>query len=467
MPDPLQKMVQMVSLKNMLSDSAARQALLPLQQQEMQGRIQQQQTANQMSQLELDSQKNMMNAIAGGALNKYAGVETEDGTGLDAAKAYQDLVANHGVLPAHAQQLITGFQTVDKNAAEIRKNLGEANTSYLKNRAESHKQMAEDLADVMDSENPGLALSVMKAEYQKTPPPGIDRNDLALFNQADLAHIPAIAGMLRLDGQIESYHAERAKSRRQAVTASAPSQQQVYDATQTLNAYQVIPTALRNGLANEMKNAPDMETLQKIQARADAASESFERSADARQQAMAMKDVGLQNLVAGKLVAEDEKLGATLDNSKGIRDLLTQNLEGNQTALAAAQVRFAGHEIKEGGINRITQTEINSQTKGVGDFARQLQTWADKGFAGKAPVAGVQEMRAILDMEDKAATNSHQRNVDTITNRYFGKNTSSGAAATQAPSGPPPGATHTVLNRTDGKKHWTDAQNSKDLGVAE
>lgn len=36
-----------------------------------------------------------------------------------------------------------------------------------------------------------------------------------------------------------------------------------------------------------------------------------------------------------------------------------------------------------------------------------------------------------------------------------------------AASGPPPGATHTVLNRADGKKHWTDAQNSKDYGVAE
>ena len=44
-----------------------------------------------------------------------------------------------------------------------------------------------------------------------------------------------------------------------------------------------------------------------------------------------------------------------------------------------------------------------------------------------------------------------------------------GAANTPAktPSGPPPGATHTVLNRADGKLHWTGAQNSKDLGVAQ
>ena len=46
-----------------------------------------------------------------------------------------------------------------------------------------------------------------------------------------------------------------------------------------------------------------------------------------------------------------------------------------------------------------------------------------------------------------------------------------GSVATPTPaktaSGPPPGATHTVLNRADGKMHWTDAQNSRDYGVAQ
>lgn len=42
-----------------------------------------------------------------------------------------------------------------------------------------------------------------------------------------------------------------------------------------------------------------------------------------------------------------------------------------------------------------------------------------------------------------------------------------GGSATKTAVGPPPGATHTVLNRADGKMHWTDAQNSKDYGVAQ
>lgn len=47
------------------------------------------------------------------------------------------------------------------------------------------------------------------------------------------------------------------------------------------------------------------------------------------------------------------------------------------------------------------------------------------------------------------------------TKQQTGGNTGGNAGA------PPPGATHTVFNRADGKMHWTDANNSKDLGVAQ
>ena len=46
------------------------------------------------------------------------------------------------------------------------------------------------------------------------------------------------------------------------------------------------------------------------------------------------------------------------------------------------------------------------------------------------------------------------------TKQQTGGNTGGNAGA------PPPGATHTVFNRADGKMHWTDANNSKDMGVA-
>ena len=56
-------------------------------------------------------------------------------------------------------------------------------------------------------------------------------------------------------------------------------------------------------------------------------------------------------------MAEDQKLGSALDQTSGIRGLLNMSTGGNETASQAAQVRFAEHEVKEGGINRFNQTE--------------------------------------------------------------------------------------------------------------
>lgn len=63
--------------------------------------------------------------------------------------------------------------------------------------------------------------------------------------------------------------------------------------------------------------------------------------------------------------------------------------------------------------------------------------------------------------------NSRIGNNAVLQKMYGGSVTNTGAPPAKTPSGPPPGATHTVLNRADGKMHWTDAQNSKDYGVAQ
>jgi hypothetical protein len=41
------------------------------------------------------------------------------------------------------------------------------------------------------------------------------------------------------------------------------------------------------------------------------------------------------------------------------------------------------------------------------------------------------------------------------------------APAATAPTGPPPGATHQVKSRADGKMHWTNSQANVDLGVVQ
>ncbi len=429
MPDALGQYAKMASLKNMLSENALRQQLAPLQVQEQQQRVQSGSLDVQQKQVQIDSQKNMMDAVASGALNKYVGDNSgqPDGSNFDAAGAYSDLVTNHHVLPEHATQLVSSFQNIDKNNAEMRKNTSEAQLNYLKVRAESHEQWAEDIDGILKLplEQQQAALANLKRQHKDHPLPGINSNDSAIFQNADIAHLPALAGLFDLNAKIEAIHNKQAeqagaaaKGTQEARAAAAPTPEQLTNAVTTLNTYNAVPPNMRAGLVNEMKSAPDLETLQKVQARADAANESFARSADAREQAKAMKDVGLQQVVAGKLVAEDQKLGSALDQTSGIRGLLDMSKGGNQAATNAALTRFAEHEIVEGGVKRMNQLEYENLATKLGSYGRKFQSWVDGGFKGQMPAATNSEIHTILDAEDQAANVAHERNVGYVMDRY-------------------------------------------------
>jgi hypothetical protein len=416
-PDPLGQYAKFAQLKNMLSENTVRQQLAPLQ-------VQQQQQENQQRQMQIDSQKALMDTVASGALNKYA-TGQPDGTGFDAAGAYKDLMGRGNILSEHASQLINSYQAIDKNNSEIRKNLGAANADYLKTRAESHEQVAEDIADILKlpPEQQAAAWALKQPGYSNMP--GLDPNDKAILSKSDIAHLPAIAGLLDLNGRIEGYHAKQAEQAgtaakgEQAVRAAAPvTPEQLTNAVGTVATYNAVPPNMRVSLANEMKAAPDWETLQKVQSRADAANESFQRSADARGQALALKDVGVQNLVAGKLVTEDQKLGSALDQTSGIRGLLDMSKGGNQAATNAALTRFAEHEIVEGGVKRMNQLEYENLATKLGSYGRKFQSWVDGGFKGQMPAATNSEIHTILDAEDQASNVAHDRNVGYIMDRY-------------------------------------------------
>lgn len=481
-PDLLGQYGKLLSLKNMQAQSAEipldlqikqqqvqqQQALNPLQLQQQQEATKQAQLATQQAQLQIKSQNAMIDAISGGALNKYAGVSTPDGSGFDAAGAYQDLVANHGVLPQEAGAYVQSIQSVAKNNADIRKNLGDAGEAFLKNRTESHKQMASDVADVLalpPAEQPA-ALNTLKQSYAAKPLPGVDANDLALFQQADPAHLPAVAAQLRLDSLIDAHHAEQAQEQAQSaeagqkVRAASPvTPELLQSATQTLGTFAAMPPNMRQAFAKQMSLAPDYQSLQDVQKRAEDFNKAFQSSADARQQAMTIKDVGLQQVVAGKLVAEDQKLGAIQDQTDGIRGLLDLSKGGNETANNAALTRFAEHEIREGGINRMNQAELNNLTKSVGDYGRRISAWVDAGFKGEIPPATNAEIGSILDAEETAANAAHDRNVGFINDRYTAPATATAAppAATNK-GGAGKGSSTTIYARDpNGKLHAAPA----------
>lgn len=189
-------------------------------------------------------------------------------------------------------------------------------------------------------------------------------------------------------------------------------------ALDTINTYSAIPANMRAGFVNEIKNAPDFDTAQKIGARADAAQESFQRSADARQNALAMKDVAVGQAMATQLVGEDKNLNASLAQTSGIRQLLDMSKGGNQVASNAVQLQFAEHVVKGGGINRFNETELNALGRDLGSYGRQFQAWVDKGFQGSMPPATASDMATILNAEDAVSMAQHNANVNIIQNRF-------------------------------------------------
>jgi len=479
-PDVLGGQQKAATLAQMLNANKLQQQLAPLQVQEQQEKAKQSAIQTQQQQMQIESQKAMMAMVAGGELNKFAGVDTSDGTGFDAAGAYQHMMAMGRILPEHASQLISSFQTVGKNESDIRKNNAEAGAAQANIRDKGLKVLADSMGSVLDSPSSKFteARDAFRQELIKNPKKfaGVPQQDLALaYAQADTPeHFQAAVGAIGIQSQLADFHKSKSEaSGTEATTgqkmraAAPPTAGQLTNAVTTLNTYAAIPQNMRVGLVAEMKAAPDWETLQKVQTRADAVNESFQRSADAREQAMAMKDVGLQNLVAGKLVTEDQKLGSALDQTGGIRGLLDMSKGGNQAATNAALTRFAEHEIVEGGVKRMNQLEYENLAMKLGSFGRKFSAWVDSGFKGEMPPATNAEIHAILDAEDQAANAGHDRNVGYITNRYVvpgagGKKVSAGKTGAAAP---PSGATHIVPGR-DGKNHYTNAAGTVDLGVA-
>ena len=211
---------------------------------------------------------------------------------------------------------------------------------------------------------------------------------------------------------------EAAEAQQQVRNAAPATQQQMSDVASTISTYAAIPPSMRTGLLTELKNAPDYAAVQKIEARADAAQESFQRSADARQNALAMKDVAVGQVIAGQLVKQDQTLAADLNSTNGIRSLLDMTKGGNQMASAAALTRFAEHEITEGGIKRFNETELNAMGKDAGSWGREFQTWIDKGQKGTPPPATTSDIQAILGVEDQQAHDLHDQNIGFIQQRY-------------------------------------------------
>ena len=428
----------------------------PIEQQQRQATLQGMQQQNQLTQFNIQDRQGIAQALRDSYGGPQAGTATQQispslGTsGVPASQSSStpsapsqpanptDRLAaltariqdpKYGISPQGQMALIQQFTGLSKS-------LGDVDKDTLSNIESAHKVVSQGYNSVLEAapEDQPAQWTLERNQMLRSGSPTVQKVAAAL--PAQYPGQPAPGGSPEAQSALHSLMAEQdivaaakqkneapeqvAKASQAVQGASAPTSQQISDAAGTIQTYAAIPGNMRAGLLKELQNAPDYATLQKVQQRADAANESFQRSADARQQAMALKDVATTNLVAGKLVTEDQKLGGALDQTAGIRGLLNQSKGGNEVATAAAQTRFAEHEIVEGGVKRMNQTEYNNLATSLGDYGRQFKAWADKGFDGQMPPATNAEMGHILDAEDQAANATHERNVGYIANRYGG-----------------------------------------------
>lgn len=213
-PNPLDQYAKVLQLKSLMGQ----QSLLPLQTQGLQQEVQAKTLANQQQQMQLDSQKKLMEAITTGAFNKYAGVETPDGSGFDGAGAYQDLV-KRGVLPSMAGEQVNSLLNIAKNQAEISKTMGQAGEANQNIRIKTLDALSSKLGSINDmpSADAAKALAALKQDLVQNPKAyqGLSQLEMAHLYGADLEHLPAIENLMGLESKIADFH----KSKSEATSA--------------------------------------------------------------------------------------------------------------------------------------------------------------------------------------------------------------------------------------------------------
>jgi hypothetical protein len=213
MPDPLQTYGKVLQLRTLMGQ----QALLPVQLQQEQQKVETASLQNQRMQQELESEKALQRAVAGGVLNKYMGVDTADGSGFDAAGAYRDLVSNNGpILTDHASRMVNSMLEMAKNQAEIAKATGQAGEAQQNIRAKTLNQLADKLGSINDRplEKASAALDALKQDLIWNPRayPGLTQQEMGHLYGATLDHLPAVEQLLGLEGKIADYHKGQAEA---------------------------------------------------------------------------------------------------------------------------------------------------------------------------------------------------------------------------------------------------------------
>jgi hypothetical protein len=524
-PNPLEQYGKALQLKSLL----AQQAMQPGQQQLQQQQIQGNSLELQMKQLELQNRQIGQSALSdpkfskefsdwqsskqqsGGSNQAPAqgaatpGAQTQAGgsavaTGTVPLHPLAQFLADKKGLPligpGGALELSGTLTASAEKMAQLAKTQGDIGKTALENhqkQLDNFDNIVEPVLAEKDPTKQQAGLQNIQSEISTHPelyPPEATQH---LGTMNTIQGLQTAANTSKVRQMLVDDASKAAKASQEVTAASAPTAQQIKTATDSLKSFSALPTSLRNSLATEIQNAPDFETLQKIQSRAETQQNSNQMHLDslASTRAIQGNKFGEAGLTANEKMWTDPQRGfaGALAQANQTKASIVAGADGNAlltNMVPTMEVLGINHAA---GISRISPAEATAAGTSP-DWATRWNAWATKVTTGKLTPELAKEGNQLMDIVTDAAHSRAVMSANLIAKGHgldpsqvpamnrdgslttLDKLSSKGGSSPSGTQGSgaipqPSGATHKVLNKADGKMHWTDEQNSKDMGVAE
>lgn len=411
-PDVFGSAQKMMQLKALMGQQQFEQQQRPMQLQQMQQQLEASSLQNQKAQQELDSEKALQKAIAGGAFTKYAGVDTPDGSGFDAGKAFQDLIANNpSILPDHASRAVNSILDIAKNQAEIRKTQGQAGEAQQNIRAKTLDQVAAKLGSIgdMPADKATEALEDFKNDLVKNRSayPGLTQLEAAHLYATTLDHLGAAEQLMGLEGKIAEFHKTKSAAAKEAQGVIPPGQTMSPDTQQQVSKDVAVATDPR------------------IQAGKVAVAESEGRARALVEQQMARgSNAALANVpqhLIAPATADATKAGTEYAQAKSVSDRLSAMMDaakkGNVVSYQLIPEEGALQVTTSQGVHRINMAEI--QNYGGGSLWQRLEGHIGKTLTGQSiPDSVLKDMAEMQEIQSKGSKTKYENTLKTINQTY-------------------------------------------------
>lgn len=477
---PLDTYARIAGIKSLLTQQQAAQQQMQQSQQEFPARLQQEQSAAQqagtqaqMSQLDLQDRQGLSKAL----MDSYApqpaqpslqGAPSEatpageaapaapSGSAQDRYSSFLQKVQDpkYGISAAGQFQVMQQFNGMREQIAKTDKATLDATQS-------AQDQFAQSLQSVLQAppeDRPLMwQLQVNKirrdptlSKYAQNVPPQYPGDQMA---QSTLAHLLATKDFIDVAKTGAQLPGMEAESKEKTLEAAAPTMQQIQDATKTISTYEGISPAERQGLIAEVQHAPDWATVQKVQARADAAQSSGEMKQATLAQARAMmgNKFGEAGLTNNEKIWTDPQRGyaTALAQANQTKDSIKAGADGNGLLTSLAPTMEVLGINHAAGMNRIQPQEAEA-ARVPGEWATRWNAWATKAMTGKLTPELARQGQQLMDVVVDAAYQRSLQSSQLIAKGH-------GLDYSQTPAMTKDGQI-TTLDQVMGKSTWAQSQ---------